>query len=100
MLLLLLATMPVVWTDGGNMKLYSDDRGFLVRPGFKKPGKSKDRVNRTDEVARLADRRLACGAWRPRITARRLACGAAGERTERLKFRDGHPGRAYAGGAC
>jgi len=57
MLLLVLATMPVVWTDGGNMKLYSDDRGFFVRPGFKKPGKSKDRVNRTDEVARLAELR-------------------------------------------
>ena len=57
MLLLLLATMPVVWTDGGNMKLYSDDRGFRVRPGFKKPGQKMDRLNCTDEVARLAELR-------------------------------------------
>ena len=57
MLLLLLATMPVVWTDGGKMKLYSDDRGFLVKPGFKKPGKSMDRLNRTDEVEQLAELR-------------------------------------------
>ena len=57
MLLQLLATMPVVWTDGGKMKLYRDDRGFLVRPGFKKPGQSMDRLNRTNEVERLAELR-------------------------------------------
>ena len=37
MLLLLLATMPVVWTDGGKMKLYSTDKGFLVKPGVPRP---------------------------------------------------------------